>query len=355
MTETPMQSFMHRPPRWFWWLLAIIGLIWFVSAIKSILLPFVVGLAIAYLLDPVTDRLEARKWPRWLATTLVLIVFFASILSIGFLIAPILQDQIGGIVRNLPRYIEQVRPFVMKLVAQAGGVENAKEILGSNTGKIVEFATKHIMEVIAGGLALFNFLSLVLISPVVAFYLLRDWDHLMARLDAWLPRSAEPTVKRLLGEADVALSGFVRGQTLVCLSLGVMYAIGWSLLGLQYGLLLGMLVGVLAFVPTVGPTFGMLLAMIIAIGQWGTAEPLKILGVFGVFLLTQAIEGGVLTPKLIGEKVGLHPVWVLFAVFAGATLMGFVGVFIAVPVAAVVAVVGRYLLERYLQSRYYSQ
>jgi predicted PurR-regulated permease PerM len=135
----------------------------------------------------------------------------------------------------------------------------------------------------------------------------------------------------------------------------VMYAIGWSLLGLQYGLLLGMLVGVLAFVPTVGPTFGMLLAMIVAIGQWGTAEPLKILGVFGVFLLTQAIEGGVLTPKLIGEKVGLHPVWVLFAVFAGATLMGFVGVFIAVPVAAVVAVVGRYGLERYLQSRYYSQ
>jgi predicted PurR-regulated permease PerM len=349
------QNIMNRPPRWFWWLLAIAGLIWFISAIKSILLPFVVGLSIAYLLDPLTDRLEKLKWPRWLATTFVLILFFASILSIGFLIAPILQDQIGGIMRNLPRYIEQVRPFVMKLLVQAGGVENAKEILGSNSGKIVSFATSHITQLIAGGVAFFNTLSLILISPVVAFYLLRDWDHLMARLDAWLPRSIEPTVKRLLGESDVALSGFVRGQTIVCLCLGIMYAVGWSLLGLQYGLLLGMLVGILAFVPTVGPTFGMLLAMVVAIGQWGMAEPLKILGVFGVFVITQAIEGGLLTPKLIGDKVGLHAVWVLFAVFAGAALMGFIGVFIAVPVAAVVAVVGRYALERYLASRYYSQ
>jgi predicted PurR-regulated permease PerM len=348
-------TFMNRPPRWVWWLLAIIGLVWFISSVKSILLPFVVGLAIAYLLDPVTDRLEARKWPRWLATTAVLMMFYASILSIGFLIAPILQDQIGGIISHLPSYIEQVRPFVMKLLAQAGGVEGAKDIIGSNSGKIVEFATSHITQLIAGGFALFNSLSLVLISPVVAFYLLRDWDHLMARLDAWLPRRIEPTVKRLLGEADVALSGFVRGQTLVCLSLGVMYAIGWSLLGLQYGLLLGMLVGVLAFVPTVGPAFGMVLAMIVAIGQWGAVEPMKIAGVFGVFIVTQAIEGGLLTPKLIGDKVGLHAVWVLFAVFAGAALMGFAGVFIAVPVAAVVAVVGRYGIERYLQSRYYSE
>jgi predicted PurR-regulated permease PerM len=354
MTGTE-KSFMNRPPRWFWWLLAIAGLIWFVGAIKSILLPFVVGLAVAYLLDPLVDRLEKRQWPRWLATTLVLTGFFASILSIGFLIAPILQDQIGGIVRNLPRYIEQVRPFVMKLLAQAGGVENAKDIIGSNSGKIVEFATSHISQLIAGGLALFNTLSLVLISPVVAFYLLRDWDELMSRLDAWLPRRIEPTAKRLLVEADLALSGFVRGQTMVCFCLGVMYAIGWSLLGLQYGLLLGMLVGILAFVPTVGPTFGMLLAMVVAIGQWGIAEPLKIAGVFGVFAVAQAIEGGVLTPKLIGDKVGLHAVWVLFAVFAGAALMGFVGVFIAVPVAAIVAVVGRYALERYLQSGYYSQ
>jgi predicted PurR-regulated permease PerM len=354
MTGTT-QNFMNHPPRWFWWLLAIAGLIWFIAAIKSILLPFVVGLAVAYLLDPMADRLEKHKWPRWLATTAVLIIFFASILSIGFLIAPILQDQIGGIARNLPRYIEQVRPFVMKLLAQAGGVENAKEILGSNSGKIVEFATSHITRLIAGGVALFNTLSLVLISPVVAFYLLRDWDHLIARLDAWLPRRIEPTAKRLLGEADVALSGFVRGQTLVCFCLGVMYAIGWSVLGLQYGLLLGILVGILAFVPTVGPTFGMLLAMIVAIGQWGGAEPLKIAGVFGVFVVAQAIEGGVLTPKLIGDKVGLHAVWVLFAVFAGAALMGFVGVFIAVPVAAIVAVLGRYALERYLQSSYYTQ
>jgi predicted PurR-regulated permease PerM len=354
MTDAP-HSLMNRPPRWFWWLLAIAGLIWFVIAIKSILLPFVVGLSIAYLLDPVTDRLEKFRLPRWLATTVVLFVFFASILSIGFLIAPILQDQIGGMIRNLPRYIEQVRPFVMKLLVQAGGVENAKQILGSNSGKIVGFATSHITQLIAGSVAFFNTFSLILISPVVAFYLLRDWDHLMARLDAWLPRSIEPTAKRLLGEADVALSGFVRGQTIVCFCLGVMYAIGWSLLGLQYGLLLGMLVGILAFVPTVGPTFGMIVAMIVAIGQWGAAEPLKIIGVFAVFIVTQAIEGGFLTPKLIGDKVGLHAVWVLFAVFAGAALMGFVGVFIAVPVAAVIAVIGRYSLERYLQSRYYAQ
>jgi predicted PurR-regulated permease PerM len=348
-----MNSSAQSVPRWIWWALGIVALFWFIHAVRGILLPFVAGLAMAYLLDPLADRLEARKVPRWLATSLVLVGFILAIASIGFLLAPILRDQIGGLVEALPRYAEQVRPFINNLISRAGGIEEAKDILGSSSGKVVEFLTRQAVTLIAGGVALFNTLTLILISPVVAFYLLRDWDHLVQRVDNWLPRSIEPVAKQLMGEADKALSGFVRGQTLVCLGLGVLYALGWSLLGLNYGLLLGMLVGILSYVPTAGPAFGMLVAMVVGIGQWGTDDPWRVAGVFGVFLIAQAIEGMVLTPKFIGENVGLHPVWVLFAVFAGAQLMGVVGVFLAVPVAAVIAVLARHALQRYLASRYY--
>lgn len=348
-----MSSDGHSLPRWLWWVAALVLLFLFLHAVRGILLPFVAGLAIAYLLDPTVDRLEARKVPRWLATTIVLTGFILAVASVGFLLAPILADQIGGLIEGLPRYVEQVRPFVMKLLNRAGGLEEAKDILGNSGGKLLEFASQQILDLLAGGLALFNTLTLVLISPVVAFYLLRDWDHLVARIDAWIPRPAEPTVKRLMSEADRALSGFVRGQTLVCLCLGALYALGWSLLGLNYGLLLGMLVGILSYVPTAGPALGMLVATVVGIGQWGADDPVRIAGVFGVFLVAQAIEGMVLTPKFIGENVGLHPVWVLFAVFAGGSLMGMVGVFLAVPVAAVVAVLARFGLERYLASRFF--
>lgn len=339
--------------RWWIWagVAALIAL--FILSIKAILLPFVTGLAIAYLLDPATDRLERARVPRWLATVLVLSAFFLSLAAILLAAAPILRDQIAGIITALPRYIEDLRPFFLSLVDRAGGAEEAKSLVSQFGGQVVTFASRQVSDLIAGGFAVFNLLTLILIAPVVAFYLLRDWDILTAQVDQMLPGRFETTLRQLMRESDAALSGFVRGQLAVCFFMGVLYAAGWSLLGLNYGLLLGIIAGALGFIPFVGPFFGAGLATIVAIGQFAP-DYLQIALVFGVFIVVQLIEGTVLTPNLLGNRVGLHPVWVLFAIFAGGELMGFVGVLLAVPIAAVVAVVGRWLVGRYLQSELFA-
>jgi predicted PurR-regulated permease PerM len=341
-------------PRWLIWIGALVLLWLFVYAIKGALLPFVLGLAIAYLLDPAVDKLETWKWPRWLATTVVLIVFFAAIIAVGFLLAPILSDQVQGIIRSLPDYIERVRPFVMKFIEDNGQSGEAQKLVQEAGAKAFTWVSDSLGSVLAGSLQLFHVLTLLLISPVVAFYLLRDWDDIIARLDKWIPRAHEPTVKKLMAESDTALAAFVRGQITLCVVIAVIYAACWSALGLNYGLLLGILTGILAFVPSVGQLLGTVLAVVIAITQFGGNVP-QILLVAGVYVLAQILETAVLIPKLVGEKVGLHAVWVLFAVFAGGELMGMVGIFIAVPVAAVIAVVARWALNQYLQSDYYAK
>lgn len=341
-----------RMPRWLLWIGGLALLFLFIYGIRGALLPFVLGLAIAYLLDPAVDKLETWKVPRWLATVLVLVIFFAALTSVGFLLAPILSDQITGIIRSLPRYIEQVRPFVMKFIENTGQNADAQKLVQEAGAKAFTWISDSLGSVLAGGLQLFHVVTLLLISPVVAFYMLRDWDITKAHIDDWLPRAHEPMIKHLLKESDTALAGFVRGQLTLCLVIAILYAVCWSMLGLQYGLLLGILTGILAFVPTVGQLLGTVLAVIIAITQFGGNVP-HILLVGGVYVLAQLLETAILVPKLVGEKVGLHPVWVLFAVFAGGELMGMVGIFIAVPVAAVLAVVARWALQQYLESRYF--
>jgi predicted PurR-regulated permease PerM len=271
--------------------------------------------------------------------------------------APILTEQLAGIAAALPGYIEQVRPFLMQLldrvINEAGGAQEAKRIASQAGGQIAQHLSGWAQGLLAGVLHVFNLLSLLLITPIVAFYLLRDYDSLVERVDALIPGRYEPTIRRLVGEADKAMSGFVRGQTLVCVGVAIIYAAGWSLIGLQYGLTLGIITGALAFLPYVGQLFGTVLAVIIAISQFGPTAPEMIAATIGVFIIAQLIESNFLTPKLIGEQVGLHAVWVIFAVMAGASLMGFVGVFLAVPVAALVAVVGRWAVERYQETSVY--
>jgi predicted PurR-regulated permease PerM len=339
-------------PRWAFWAAPVLVVVLFVYGVRDILLPFVAGLAVAYLLDPVADRMEKAKLPRWLATLLTLVLFFAFLLFLLLGAAPILADQISSLAQKLPGYIEQVRPFIMRLISEAGGAEEAKRVAGQAGGQIAEYLSGWVADLIKGGLYIFNLISLLLITPIVAFYLLRDWDLLIARIDSWLPKRWEPTIRGLLSEADQALSGFVRGQTLVCLGVAIVYGLGWSLVGLEYGLVLGLLTGMLAFVPYVGQLFGTVVAVVVAIGQFGD-NYVAIGLVVSIYFVAQMIESFVLTPKLIGDRVGLHAVWVIFAVMAGAELMGFVGVLIAVPVAAVAAVVGRWLLARYMQTAAY--
>lgn len=338
-------------PRWIGPVIAVVLLFVAIYAIKGILLPFIAGLAIAYFLDPAADKLENWGLPRWLATISILVTFFIFATLIIALIWPLAASQFSGIAQALPGYVAKVKPLVLDLVDQAGP-ERAKELVSQITGRLAEMAGQLAQDLITGGLALFNLLSLLLITPVVAFYMLRDWDRMTAQIDSWLPRKYEPVIKTLLQESDAVLAGFVRGQVLVVVAEAVLYAAGWSLLGLDYGLVLGLLAGLLAFIPFVGPLFAVAMSLIIAIGQFGD-NYLMIAAVFSVFLVVQAVEGMVLQPRFIGERVGLHAVWVLLAVFAGGHLMGFVGVLIALPVAAVIAVLIRFTLKQYLASDLY--
>lgn len=341
-----------KPPRWIWLALGILLLLVFFVSVRGILLPFVVGLAVAYLLDPLADRLETWRMPRWLATSVAIVVFFGLLISLFIAMAPLMRDQIVGFAQALPGYVAKVRPLVVGLIHEAGGTEQAETLMQQSGGKLVEWIGAHVGQMLASGIAFFNLLTLILISPVVAFYLLRDWDLIVARIYSWLPRRHLETITTLMNEVDYALSGFVRGQFLVCLALAALYAFGWSLLGLNYALVLGLIAGLLAFVPLAGPFFASALAVLVALGQFG-ADWLKVGLVYGVFVIVQGIEGSILTPNLIGNRVGLHPAWVIFAIFAGGELMGVLGIFLAVPVAAIVAVLSRWLLQKYLASRLY--
>ena len=334
---------------------AIILILAFIYATKGILLPFVAGLAVAYLLDPMADKLEEFKFPRWLAATTILSVFFIGLFALFVMVSPIVQGQVTGIIKNFPSYIAVAKPmldgFLINL-SDGFGIDVAKDtegLMSVAADEALQKAGTMIKAFLSGSVAFFSLISLLLISPVVAFFLLRDWDLLIDKLDQWVPKDESKTIRVLATKIDAALAGFVRGQTLVSLSMAILYAIGWSIVGLDYALILGIIAGIMAYVPFVGALFAALIAILVGFGQFG-ADALSIFHIFLVFVVVQIIEAGFLTPRLIGTRVGLHPVWVLFAIFAGGEVMGFVGVLIAVPAAAAIGVLVRYVIDRYLES-----
>ena len=334
-----------------WALLALVLLFFYWT--RAILLPFVAGFAIAYFLDPAADKLEEWRIPRGIAAAVIIAVFFLVIGGFFVALWPILQDQIAGIVVALPETLTKLRPLLDQVLAQLGEnlnitmAQDAEGLLAQTAERALSAAGEAAGGLISGGLALINLLGLLVISPVVAFYLLRDYDLIVAKIDSWLPRDYEPTIREQLVKIDAVLAGFVRGQVIVCMIMGALYAIGWSAVGLKFGLILGLVAGVMAFIPFVGMLFAAIIAVLIAFGQFGP-DPVKLGLVAGVWLAVQLLEGSVLTPRLLGSRVGLHPVWVLFAVFAGGEVMGFVGVLIAVPAAAVIAVLVRWSIDHYL-------
>jgi predicted PurR-regulated permease PerM len=337
--------------RWGWLLVGLAVLIFFFSA-RAILGPFLAGFVIAYLLDPLTNKLERRGVARWLATTIVLSLFLAAIAGLVLATAPIIQAQLTQLMTNLPTIVESVRPWAEEISRRTGTPLRASAVPTQLMERAIAWLTGALGGIIAGGLAFFNIITLVVVAPVVAFYLLRDWDVVTTRIAGWWPRRYDATIRELLAQSDEALSGFVRGQFLVCICLAVLYAIGWGAIGLDYAIVLALVAGLLGFVPFVGPFFGVAMSVLVAIGQFGL-DPTRIGLVLAVFGIVQVIEGSVLTPNLIGNRIGLHPVWVLFAIFAGGELMGVVGIFLAVPIAAVTGVVARWLLTQYLGSRFY--
>ncbi|WP_448187265.1 AI-2E family transporter [Azospirillum sp. sgz301742] len=349
---------MSQPRHLRFWL---IGLVLFVAALwllAGMLLPFVVGLAIAYFLDPMVDRTERMGLPRWAGVVLVLLAFLLVVVSVALLLLPLVQGQASLLIDTLPHYAQVVRervlPALDRLVHRLSpeDVERLRGAAGQYAGEAVGWIGRVLRGILSGGLALFDVFSVLFITPVVAFYLLRDWDKLVAAVDGWAPRQHLDTIRTQAREVDRTLAGFVRGQALVCLVLGVFYAVGLSAAGLNFGLVVGLLAGVLSFIPFVGTLFGFVTSTGLALLQFDDLWRVGL--VVAIFVIGQMIEGNVLTPKLVGDKVGLHPVWVMFALLAGGSLFGFVGVLLAVPVAAVIGVLTRFALGRYLASDYYN-
>lgn len=340
-------------PRIHWgWLLLIIGFLALFWASRHVIAPFIAGFVVAYLLDPPARRLETRGWPRWLASATVLTLFVVAIVGIGFASAPIIEAQVLQLIETLPKLVDSTLPIAERLLRDSTLAANSKDVIANLGNRAVGWLSDSLGTIVAGSLAFVNVISFVVVTPIVAFYLLRDWPIILHRIESWWPRPQLPVIKALLAQSDAALSGFVRGQSLVCLMLAVFYAVGWSLVGLDYAIVLGLLAGILGFVPFLGVIFAVVLSLLIALGQWGW-DPFHLGLVIGVFLVGQVIESSVLTPNLIGNRIGLHPVWVLFAVFAGGQVAGLAGVFFAVPVAAVLGVIVRAALGHYRSSHFY--
>lgn len=340
------------------WIAGVIVFAIFLHLLSSILLPFVVGMAIAYFLDPIADRLEQRGLSRTASTSVILLAFFIAAMSLVLLLLPLLQNQIVEFVKLLPSIIDAanvkaqlyLKKWRTDLPPEA--LEKIREAAGSYAGKIASWLSKVAVQVWSGGIALFNVLSLLIITPVVAFYLLRDWDLITTKVDSWLPRGSVQTFREQALAIDATVAGFVRGQSTVCLVLAAIYGISLTLIGLKSGLLVGVGAGFISFIPYLGAATGLVVGVGIAVFQFPEWTSVGL--VAGVFLFGQTLESYVLTPRLVGDRVGLHPVWIIFALLAGGALMGFTGVLIAVPTAAVIGVLVRFSLTRYMASELYS-
>ena len=331
-----------------------------VYLLQPILMPFLVGALLAYLGDPLVDRLEARRLPRWAAVSVVFIVLLLVILGLLVLLMPVIGAQIDTLRDLVPRMLNWIQRTGIPWIENELRVDLSDHVRLDQLGTALaghwqqtgDIATAVVQRVSTSGLALLALLANVALIPVVTFYLLRDWDVLVARIRDLLPRRSEPTVSALTRECDDVLGAFLRGQFLVMVSLGAIYAIGLWLLGLNLALLIGTVAGLLSIVPYLGTIIGVAAALLAALFQFG--DLWHLVGVAAVFIVGQTLEGTLLTPMLVGDRIGMHPVAVIFAVLAGGQLFGFVGVLLALPVAAVIMVLLRHAHAQYKGSRLYA-
>jgi predicted PurR-regulated permease PerM len=341
------------------WLLLFAALGTFVYVLRGALLPFVAGMAVAYLLDPVADRLERLGVARTLASLLIIFVFIVVVVAILVILVPILVDQVTDLVARAPAYIDSLRkeatPILRKIRSSLtpGQAAQIDEAIRSHAGDVIGWIGTIVSGIVSGGAAVINILGLVFIMPVVAFYMIRDWDRFLAHVDSLLPQKSAATIRALAREIDDRLSGFVRGQALVCLLLGVWYAAGLTLVGLDFALLLGIGAGILSIMPYLGNIVGLGTSLLLAAAQFDNW--VRVALVAGVFLSGQVLEGNFVTPKIVGDRVGLHSMWLLFAVIAGGTLLGITGALLAVPTAAALGVLIRFAVQRYRESPLYAE
>jgi len=345
--------------RGFWLAIAILtGVLIYLLA--PVLTPFIVAALLAYIADPLVDKLEERKISRTAGVTIVFVVLTSIALLLLLIMIPLLQKQIIQLASNLPGYFDTLQKSVLPWVEQQFGldmqlmdIQSIKESLQSHAKQAGTFAMSVMGSVTRSGLAIMGLLANLVLIPVVAFYLLRDWDIFVARIHELIPRSIEPVIVKLARQSDEVLGAFLRGQILVMLSLGSVYSIGLWLAGIKYALLIGLIAGIVSFVPYLGLIIGLALAGTAAVFQYQDITHLVYVAI--VFGFGQLLESMLLTPMLVGDRIGLHPVAVIFAVLAFGQLFGFVGVLLALPVAAIVAVILRYLHEQYLNSTLYAE
>jgi predicted PurR-regulated permease PerM len=340
------------------WTAIFVGLLAMMWILGEALLPFVAGMAIAYLCDPIANRLERLGTRRWIAALIIISFVILLFVLLILLIAPLFIAQLGAFIESLPGYMRKLqelisdpsRPWLTHFVGER--LAEADKSTGELVTQGAALATAFLGKLWSGGAAFISILSLLFITPVVAYYFMADWPRIVRAADRLLPRAEHDTVAGLARQTDVAISGFVRGQTLVCVLLGLFYAISLSAVGLNFGLLIGLLSGLISFIPYVGSITGFVLATGIAVAQFWP-DWIWIIVVIGIFLVGQFIEGNILVPKLVGDSVGLHPLWMMFALFAFGYLFGFVGLLLAVPLAAAVGVLVRFAVGQYLHSPLY--
>ncbi|MER8827177.1 AI-2E family transporter [Mesorhizobium sp. M0938] len=340
------------------WLISAIILAVFLYVFSGILLPFVAGMVLAYFLDPVADRLQRLGLSRLMATVVILFAFIVVLVLAFVILVPVLASQMADFASKLPEYLTRLQTLITsfdprwleeKFGVDANGLrEGLNSLLTSGFGLLTTVFTS----IWSSGVALVSVVSLFVVTPVVAFYMLLDWDRMVAIVDSWVPRDYVKTVRAIANDINTATAGFVRGQGTLCLVLGAMYATGLTLTGLNFGILIGLFAGLISFIPYVGSLTGLVLAVGVAFVQFWP-DWTMIAAVAGVFFVGQFIEGNILQPRLVGKSVGLHPVWLMFSLFAFGALFGFVGLLIAVPASAAVAVLVRFAISRYLESPLY--
>ena len=343
------------------WSLVFAAFLAVVFLFQSILMPFVVGIAVAYLLNPTLHKIEKAGFSRNISAPVILALFLAFVIALIAVMAPLVVRESREITENFPSYLERFFDFAQPYINQAQwwlGHQNStdiKSLLANNSGKALDAGNVIIGGIAASGQALRSLagslVMLAVVAPLVAYFMMKEWPSILKWGEGLLPRQHKETIKDLLYRINTKIAGFVRGQVTVALVLGFGYALALSLLGLKYGFLIGLGAGLISIIPMVGSTVGLFVSAGVAWLQSG--DWIFLAQVIGVFLVGQLIEGNFLTPKLVGKSVGMHPLWVFFAVLAGGSLFGILGMLLAVPVAAAVGVLVAFAIAQYKDSDFY--
>lgn len=348
----------HTMTRMYFWLALMVGFVGFIWLFNGILTPFVLGVIIAYLLNPLMAFFTREAIPRWLSSAGILALFIFFVLIVIALVVPPLTQQAFELAKALPDYTERVAqylaPYVVWVQARLGevGGQDLPAMIKENISTLASGAGGLLAGIKLAGATAASAVTTLVLTPLVAFFMMKDWPRITRWIADLCPRQYETMIKDIWHQIDRKMAGFIRGQLMVAFFLGLGYAVALTVAGLNYGFLIGIMAGVLSIIPLVGSTVGLLTSVIVAYLQTG-GEWTYVAIIGGIFIVGQIIEGNILSPKLLGDNVGLHPLWVLFALLAGGSLFGIVGMLLAVPVAAIVGVLASFFIQQYKRSALY--